>query len=58
MGERGTVLSFTGKNSPPPNSYKIESCFEFNKNKKKGVIIAEKMDLTVKIFAYKSRINQ
>ena len=37
--------------SVPPNLYKIESLFETNKRKKKGVIIAEKSNQNV-VFVY------
>lgn len=44
-GERSSISG--GRNSLPPNIYKIESCFEINKKKKKGVIVAERSNYTV-----------
>lgn len=45
-GERVTAFVNT---SLPPNLYKIETCFDVNKRKKKGILIGEKLNKSVRI---------
>lgn len=42
-GERKDLRPIKGKNSPPPNSYFIKTCFDVNLEKKKGPKILDKL---------------
>jgi hypothetical protein len=43
IGGRQDLLLQTGRDSPPPNTYKILTSVDLNKMKKKGTIIAERI---------------
>ncbi len=46
-GERRDLRPTRGKNSPPPNSYLIKTCFDVNLEKRKGAKILDKIPLLV-----------
>lgn len=47
-GSRVDLKNKAGQNSPPPNTYKIKSCFEQSVEHRKGPIILQKYPQIVK----------
>lgn len=43
FGNKYDLRPLQGRNSPPPNTYRIKSCFEINAEKKKGPLIHNKI---------------
>jgi len=50
FGKRLELKTKAGRNSPPPNTYNIKSCFEKSVEHRKGVLLLEKVPSIVIIF--------
>ncbi len=49
FGRRIDLKNPAGQNSPPPNSYRIKSCFDQSLEHRKGAVLLEKTPPIVKI---------
>lgn len=49
FGKRIELKNQTGRNSPPPNSYLIKSCFDKSVEHRKGALLLEKNSPIVKL---------
>ncbi len=59
FGGRLDIKNAKGQNSPPPNTYKIKSCFEKSVDFKKGALLLEKcISIVINSFYQISSINK
>lgn len=55
-GKRYEIKNVAGHNSPPPNTYKLKSCFEKSIDQRKGALLLEKYPKIVNIIIIKIKI--
>jgi hypothetical protein len=58
FGNKLEMINPTGLGSPPPNSYRLKSCFENSIDKKKGPLFMEKFSPLVSFYFLFLNINK